>query len=296
MQRELDSLRRFVIESAGVRGVIVRLDSVWQQIQSRTAYPPVVANLLGELSVASALFAGDIKFAGSVSVQLRAPGNFEIGFAECTNEGSLRGLMRWKEPVPERLNISDLGQGAILAITIERDSGHRYQGLVPLECDQLSQVFEQYFAQSEQLPTAIRIAVTPNCAAGMLIQHVASEGGIKSDPQKNSFEDLSILFSTVRTDELLEIDSVTLLRRLFAEEDIRVMSSQDLQFRCRCSRTKVEAVFRQIGREEAFSALQENGYAEVICEFCDQKYQFDSVDLELLFTQDPSLIVNPREH
>lgn len=308
MSHEPDSLRRFLIESASVRGVIVRLDQVWAEIQSRAEYPPAVAHVLGELMVASVLFAGDIKFAGTVSVQLRSSSNLELGFAECSNEGHVRGLMRWKEPIPAHYRVADFGEGAILAITIERENGQRYQGMVPLEGETLGDAFEQYFAQSEQLPTAIRMAVTPDCTAGMLIQQIALEGGVVHDDKdseasettrqsekQHAFEELAILFRTLSAEELLNLESVTILQRLFAEHDIRVMNSQTMRFRCRCSREKVASVLKQIGHDEAFAAVQTDGAAEITCEFCNQRYRFDRIDLGVLFSESTVVDANLRQ-
>ena len=131
-----EGIRRFLFEGAGVRGVIVRLEHSWRQILGRDDYPDNIAQVLGEVTAATALFAGDIQLAGHVSVQLKASPLLPLVFAECTAEGRMRGLARWGEDAASRSLRPDELSGAVLAITIERqESGTRYQGLVPLEGD-----------------------------------------------------------------------------------------------------------------------------------------------------------------
>src|SRR5690606_24226107 len=155
-----DHLTRFLLPRAGVRGVHVHLGDTWRRISSSDDYPPVVRGLLGEAAVASALFTGHVKVDGRLSVQLRGEGALRTLFAECSAGGTLRGIARMAEGAGDITGLGGLGEDAVLAITIEnpgigsRDA-NRYQGLVPLEASSLSAAFEDYFRQSEQLPTRI---------------------------------------------------------------------------------------------------------------------------------------------
>jgi len=90
-----DFLQRFLLERAGVRGVLVRLDHTWQDIRARGDYPPVPARFLGEALAASALLTGHIKFTGRLSVQVRSKGPLRLLFTECTDQGHVRGIVRW---------------------------------------------------------------------------------------------------------------------------------------------------------------------------------------------------------
>src|SRR5688500_17363105 len=99
-----DWMRRFHLESAGVRGVIARVDTAWQEIARHAPYPQAVADLLGECLAAAALFAGNVKMSGSISVQLKAGGPVSMVFAEWSSPGKLRGLARWEGAVPRTLS------------------------------------------------------------------------------------------------------------------------------------------------------------------------------------------------
>jgi len=282
-----EGIRRFLFEGAGVRGVIVRLEHSWRQIRGRDEYPEAVASFLGELTAATALFAGDIQLAGNVSVQLKATPLLPLVFAECTAEGQMRGLARWGEGAQaSSLRPAEL-PGAVLAITIERrETGVRYQGLVPVEGETLAQSFEAYFAQSEQLPTAIYLASDAAACAGVLIQQIPAEGGAARERDALTFEHAKILADTLQAEELLRLDATELLRRLYHEDDLRLFDANPVRFQCQCSRDRVAGMLRTIGREESFAVLTEQGQVAVTCEFCNEHYRFDGVDLEQVFASE----------
>lgn len=286
-----DWMRRFHLEQAGVRGVIARVDRAWREVRSHADYPPALAALLGECLAASALFAGNIKLAGSTSVQLRGSGAVRMVFAECTSQGELRGIARWQGEVPGTLEPGRFGGEPVLAITIDPvRGGQRYQGMVPLVGSRVHEAFEAYFAQSEQLPTAIRLAATDSHCTGMLVQQIAASGGTASAPADPlEYERVETLFRTLTDAELLALPAETLLRRLFAEDDVRLHGATALRFGCSCSRERVIGALLGIGREEAREALDASGHVEVTCEFCNRHYRVDAVELEQLFTGSRSM-------
>ncbi|WP_188726169.1 Hsp33 family molecular chaperone HslO [Luteimonas terricola] len=278
-----DHLSRFLLPHAGVRGVHVHLGETWRRIASSDDYPPVVRGLLGEAAVASALFTGHVKVDGRLSVQLRGEGALRTLFAECTAAGTLRGLARMAEDAGDIGGLEDLGNDALLAITIEnpgigsRDAA-RYQGLVPLDAPVLAEAFEGYFTRSEQLPTRILLAAGTDHATGLMLQKLPADGG-----DDDGWNRASALFSTLDTTELLATPGPTLLHRLFHEEAPELVGGRPLAFACSCSRGRVEAMLAALGREEAEAALME-GTATVRCEFCGQGYLFDAEAIHNLFT------------
>lgn len=283
-----DWLRPFHVEDTGVRGVIVRLGPAWRTIAARDAAPPALLGWLGQCQAAAALFAGDIKLRGGVSVQMRAPSSVGTLFAECTDAGTVRAIARSPRDARPPPSLADIGADAVLAITIERTGGLRYQGLVPLQGDRLEHAFEGYFERSEQLPTAIRLAATDTVSAGMLLQQVPGEGGIGTRTASADFERLAILFRTLTDEELLSLAPETILRRLFSEDDVRIQPERRLAFGCSCSRERVTAVLRALGEAEVRAALDSHGRTDVRCEFCGQAYAFASADVDALFAAGPT--------
>ena len=278
-----DWLRPFHVERTGVRGVIARLGPAWRTIAGHAGDAPGVLQWLGQCQTAAALFAGDIKMRGTVSVQLRAPHTVGTLFGECTDAGTVRAIARAEPGAAPPARLEDLGRDAVLAITIERPGGPRYQGLVPLEGDRLEHAFEGYFERSEQLPTAIRLAATDTVCAGMLLQQIPGEGGHGLREPTADFERLGILFRTVTDEELLTLAPETVLRRLFAEDDVRIQPERRLSFGCSCSRERVERVLLTLGEPEVRAALDAGGRTTVRCEFCGREYAFERSDVDGMF-------------
>lgn len=291
MTQSHDTLLRFLLPAAGVRGVAVSLDAAWQAIASRAHYPAAVSELLGEASAAAALFTGHTKVEGRLSIQLRGTGPVRTLFAECTAHGGLRGIAHLSEAsAPFTGNLQQLGSDALLAITIENPAlGHgepmRYQGLVSLQASRLDAAFEDYFHQSEQLPTRILLACNATRAVGLMLQKLPGEEG-----DNDGFVRASALFDTLGSEELLALPSADIIHRLFHEESPELVASKPLRFACSCSRERVEGMLRSLGQNEADAAvIAGEGTASITCEFCGQGYHFDASAVDQLFsTPDPT--------
>ncbi|BDU20234.1 Hsp33 family molecular chaperone HslO [Dyella sp. GSA-30] len=280
-----DVLHRFLLERAGVRGVLVRLGSSWREVAGRADYPEAVATLLGQSLAASAMLTGNIKFEGALSIELKSSGALRLLFAECTDQGRLRGLARWNDPLPEPLVVSDL-PGAVMAITIgHAERGQRYQGLVDLNHPNLGEALENYFNQSEQLPAKILLAAHGEHAVGLMLQRLPGEGGHSAADDEDGWNRIEHLTATLGADELLNTSPEQLLYRLYHEESVRLFEPRPLVFGCSCTRDRVESMLRSLGREEVEAALEaRDGEIEVICEFCAQRYTFDRIDAEHLLS------------
>ncbi len=277
-----DFLSRFLLQRSGLRGVLVQLSDAWKTVQSRSAYPDPLRDLLGEILAAAPLFTGHAKVEGRLSIQMRGQGALRTLFAECTAGGSLRGLARWQAPLPTPLDPSHFGSDAMLAITIEGEARpgqepQRYQGLVSLQTTLLSSAFEDYFTQSEQLPTRILLAADGDRACGIMLQHLP---GASDDPE--AWQRAHALLDTLTREELLTLPAETLLYRLFHEEQVALVAQKPLHFGCSCSRQRVGTMLLGLGRAECDAALAEDRI-EVICEFCGHHYHFDKLDVEQLF-------------
>ncbi|MGH8084084.1 MAG: Hsp33 family molecular chaperone HslO [Lysobacter sp.] len=278
-----DQLNRFLIEGAGVRGVLVHLHDTWQQIRERAVdaveQAPAAVELLGEAAVAAALFTGHAKVDGRLSVQLRGAGALRTLFVECTAAGTLRGVVQLDEGAgPVSRDLRELGDDAVLAITIENPARGdrepmRYQGLVSLQADSLSGAFEDYFRQSEQLPTRLLLAANGERAAGLMLQKLPGDEG-----DDDGWLRAGALFDTLDPDELLELPTPTLLTRLFHEDGVRLVGGKPLRFACSCSRERVESMLASLGEPEALAAVAD-GEADIRCEFCGQHYRFDEAQV-----------------
>ena len=276
-----DLLQKFIIEKAGVRGMLVQIDEAWTQAQSSADYPASVASLLGRSLVAAALMTGTIKFRGRLSIQLRSDSALRLLFVECSDQGALRGLARWDEgnEVP-----ATLPDAALLAITIEHaDSDKRQQGLIAPEGGDLEAAFERYFEQSEQLPTRIILVEYHGRCAGMLLQPLAVDASAGQRRDEDGWNRVGHLLATLSASELVSLPPNEILLRLFHEEDVRVFDPKPLAFQCSCSRTRVADMLRSLGQAEVDATLAAEGSIGVTCEFCNRDYRFDAIDAAELF-------------
>ena len=280
----LDTLTRFLLPAAGVRGVAVQLDETWQTVAGRADYPSATRELLGEASVAAALFTGHTKVDGRLSIQLRSQGSLRSLFAECTAAGTIRGIAQLSGDQDAPRDLRDLGDDALLAITIENPGldprePQRYQSLVGLQASRLAEAFEDYFRQSEQLPTRLLLSADGHRACGLMLQKLPGDEG-----DDDGWNRAGALFDTLGETELLATPVPDLLHRLFHEESPQILTQRPLRFGCSCSRERVESMLQSLGEEEATAALAE-GVAEVRCEFCGQEYRFSPLQIAELFSQ-----------
>lgn len=284
-----DTLTRFLLDAAGVRGVHVQLDAAWQQIRERAAgshetAPVAAIELLGEAAVAAALFTAHAKLDGRLSIHLRGDGPLRTLFAECTAAGTLRGIAQVEEGAEVSRDLRALGAEAVLAITIENHATEsheamRYQSMVALTAHSLAGAFEDYFRQSEQLPTRLLLANGPDRAIGLMLQKLPGDGG---DP--DGWDRVNALFETLSEAELLDAPVAELLHRLFHQESVQLLGQQPLRFGCSCSRERVASMLQSLGEDEAQAAASE-GVAEIRCEFCGQQYHFDADQIAELFAR-----------
>jgi len=280
-----DVLHRFLLERAGVRGVLVRLGAAWREVAGRADYSPALRALLGESLAASALLTGNIKLEGSLSIELKSSGPLRLLFTECSDQGHLRGLARAEGVLPAPLQLEALPD-AVMAITIgHAERGQRYQGLVDLRHAELAGALEGYFTQSEQLPARILLAADGEHAVGLMLQRLPGEGGRDGVHDEDAWPRIGHLIDTLGKQEMLATAPEDLLYRLFHEESVRLFDPRPLAFGCSCTRERVESMLRSLGRAEVEAALEaREGEIEVTCEFCAQRYTFDRIDAEHLLS------------
>ena len=276
--RDKDCLFRFVFEHTRVRGELVHLDATWQAVLERHQYPEAVRNLLGQMLAAAALLSATIKIDGSLHLQLQGDGPVSILLAQAGADRVLRGLAHWREgKVPD--DFRSLVGNARITLTIDPgEGGEQYQGIVAVDDDSLPAALESYFRQSEQLATRLWLTVNGTRASGMLLQQLPGDCE-DADAWNREVQ----LAETITDEELLALPVRDLLYRLYHEEDVRLFEAEPVSFRCSCSKERIETVLRGLGYQEVQGILEEQGSVKVNCEFCNQQFTFDAVDVEKLF-------------
>lgn len=291
---ESDRLRRFLFEDAPLRGHWVRLSRSWIEAREHQPLPPPARALLGEALAATTLLSASLKFTGTLTLQLGASrGPLSMLVAQVTDTRQLRGVAHVSDPVAaEAADFAGLIEGGRMVVTVEQGANApNWQGVVPLEGASLAACLEDYFAVSEQLPTAIVLAADESCAAGLLLQKLpsaAEQGEVAGADTQALWEEAVALMATLGADELLGLEVEQLLKNLFGAHDVRLFEGEAVRFACRCDRERVAAMLRGLGREEVDSILAEQGAVTVTCEFCKKPYRFDAVDAAGLFLPAPT--------
>jgi len=291
---QADTLRRFVFERYPFRGQLVHLGAAWSAMMEHHDYPPQVRDTLGEAVAAAALLSSTLKYDGLLSLQLRGEGAMHLMLVECTDGLAMRAVARFRD-VPDTRDLRVLSGNGTLTVTVESgNAANRYQGIVPLAGASMSDCLRAYFEQSEQLPTRLWLRADGDSASGLLLQRLpvtsrpagvteSGAGGVAEHEIEDAWRRVQLVADTVTPAELADLDDRDLLRRLFAEDDVRMFQSAPAFFRCRCSRERVGNMLRALGRDEVDSVLEEFGLVEVRCEFCSRAYRFDAIDVSALF-------------
>jgi molecular chaperone Hsp33 len=298
-----------------VVGRVVRLGPVVHSILSRHAYPEPVSHALGEALALTAMLGSALKDEAKLILQTKTDGPLDFLVAHFEQPGPMRGQMRGYA----NFDKADLGlagtkgrgdQGAMLgqghlAMTIDPGGGgDRYQGIVGIDSAPLLAAAHEYFRQSEQIPTFIRLAVARHYgppegsagggprswhwrAGGLMIQQLPREGGVRP-PREDDTDELvddddenwnraRHLAATVEDHELIDpmLAPERLLYRLFHEEGVRVVPATGLAEVCRCSRGRIEMYLQRFGPQELADLREPDGSLAVTCEFCSRQYRFE---------------------
>lgn len=317
-----DMVLPFQVERTGVRGRLVRLGTVVDTILTRHAYPDPVARILGEALTLTAALSAVLKENGSLTLQTSTDGPLGMIVVTYHSDGGLRGFAQLDRQRFREMSEADsssfrklIGEGH-LAMTIDPGGGaHRYQGIVAIEGDSLTDSAHAYFQQSEQIATEIRIAVAPLYvrgangggvrswrAGGIMIQHLAVAGGrldeeervareeaskekaptltVAGEPVEEAWERAAVLMSTARDDELLDpdYDPEHFLYSLYHEDGVRVFERLPMGVDCRCSRERIRHVLSRFDAED-YADMLEEGLLKVRCEFCNRTFEFEPEDI-----------------
>lgn len=286
---DTDICQRFLIEDSTVRGEIVLIESSLQNIFAKHPYPIEIQGLLGEMLAAVVLLASTVKIEGSLIIQARGGNPINLMMVECDQQKRIRALARWNGAI-QGLPFRELLSGSHLVITLDPKHGDRYQGVVPLQGDSLAESLEYYFKQSEQLSTRLWLTQGDGRAAGLILQQLPFNSDVQLSREQNEedWQRLTLLADTLTAEEQLHLNSETVLQRLFFEENVRLFPRQDVHFQCSCSQARFGSALANLGREELEDIVREQGSINTTCEFCNQIYTFDQVDVEVLLSPSAS--------
>jgi molecular chaperone Hsp33 len=294
-----DFVLPFDLPALKVRGRLVRLSDVSARALTAHALPEPAARVAAETLTLSALLGSALKLDGRLTVQTKSEGPLDLAAAdyygaeeakesEQSRVAGLRGYARFDEERASALgkapDFAALAGKGSMAITIEpRLGGKTYQGITELSGEGIAASAQTYFAQSEQLPTAIRIAAAPVFepgkptawrAGGIMLQRTAQENRgqaeIVNDAENDDWERLKLFLASVSDFELVDtaLPAEDLLWRLFHEDEARVLPFEPLAFRCDCSAGRIEKVLSGYPADQRAGLADPDGVIRARCEFC----------------------------
>ncbi len=305
-------VKTFDLEKPNFRGRIVKLGSVLNDILQAHNYEEPVSELLGETITTTLLLSSMLKYEGIFSLQAQGSGPIKMLVSDMTSERIIRGCCSYNAEALEKLSqerrqanqkndedqpveIKDyIGEGHI-AFTVDQQGGKdRYQGIVEIKGNNLTESVQHYFTQSEQIKSGIKMSVGKIegkwRAGAIMVQDVPDMDYIK-DSMGNTDEDdwrrTMMLLQTCTDEEFLNpaLPADDLLFRLFHEEGIKVYDAKDVRKGCRCSEDKVINIIKSMDRENAEGML-EDGKVSFTCEFCSTNYDFDEAAVMRIINAD----------
>ncbi|MGV8992242.1 MAG: Hsp33 family molecular chaperone HslO [Thiobacillus sp.] len=273
-------VRSFLFEQLDIRGAWVQLGSAWREMTAGRDYAEPVLGLLGQLAAVTTLVSGNLKQTGRLTFQLRGNGEVSLLIMDCDEQLRLRGMARAAADVPAGNLPALLGEGSLTLTLDQAGMSQPYQSHVPLQGETVAAVFEHYLAQSEQAPTRLWLAANHETVAGLFLQ--ALPGATLRDA--DGWNRVQVLADTVRADELLELGSIKLIERLFAEEDVRVYDPRPVNYHCPYDPDKIYAMLQSVGQAECEAIIAEQGEIRVHDDICNHEYVLDAAAVAALFT------------
>ena len=278
--KESDTLQRFLFEHANIRGEIAHLDETYKNIIHQHLYPPVVKRLLGEALVSCLLLAGSIKFEGDISLQFHGDKRLPLLLVQCDHQLQIRAFAKYQDDGEKVDYSSAFLEGKMALIIQQNNSTQTYESVVPIRSTSMSDNLTHYFSQSEQVASQVWLSVNEDRAAGILLQLMPGQ----DTQQREAFWEYAVILGqTLSEDELLMLDNPTILHRLYHETELRLYTARSVSFQCRCNLKKMKQVLTVLGEEEVQQLLKEKGQVTICCDFCNESYNFDAIDVTLLF-------------
>jgi molecular chaperone Hsp33 len=280
-----DYVQRFLFEELDIRGRLVCLTGAWEKMLEGRSYPPQIAALLGQTTALATLLGANRKGAGRTTLQVRGNGPVPLLVADCGSDPTSADLkirgMAHHQPDASGTVRELIGEGRFALMLEDTKSGQIYQSVVPLEGETLSEIFEHYLTQSEQLLSFVRLFADGQALCGLLLEKLPKAD--ERDP--DGWNRMTQFAATLTLAETRDVQPYDLLTRLFPEELLRVYKLDPVEYHCPYDVEKVKDMLRSLGRAEVESILVEKGEVLIKNEMCNHEYRFDAGAVAEIFTE-----------
>lgn len=286
-----DQLVRAISKDGYVKAVAVSTRDLTERARQIHHTLPVGTAALGRTLAAASMMGNALKGEGaSLTLQIKGDGPLGRILAVSDNEGNVRGTV--DNPgvdIPLRadgkLDVgSAVGMDGTLTVIRDLNMKEPYVGSVGLLGGEIAEDLAAYFVESEQIPTA--------CGLGVLVdrdQSVLTAGGYLIQLLPGASEDIITMveggiYAAGPVTELLKEDSdpESLLRRVMSDFELEILEKSPIEYRCYCSRERMERALISLGPEQLKNLIDEQGSAELTCQFCDNVQSFSKEELEAM--------------
>ncbi len=278
-----DYVQRFLFEELDIRGRLVCLTLAWVKMLQGRDYPGQIADLLGQTTALGVLLGANRKGSGRTTLQVRGNGPVPLLVADCSSDVKTSGLtirgMAHYEPGASGSVRELIGEGRFALMLEDSATGQIYQSVVPLEGENLSEIFEHYLTQSEQSPSFVRLFADGEAACGLLLEKLPKADERDSD----GWNRMTRFAATLTLNEARDTQPYELLTRLFPEELLRVYKLDAVEYHCPYDVDKVKDMLKNLGRTEVESILAEKGEVLIKNEMCNHEYRFDAEAVAAMF-------------
>ncbi len=272
-----DHLQRFLFKDLPLRGAIVRLEQSWQTILKQREYPKNLSELLAEILCANLLISSTIKWQGRIIIQYQGEGPLSLLVAKSNHLREISATAKWDDPLPESPNLI-IPAGQLVVTILQDHQVQPYQSIIPINTKGITNSLQDYFKQSEQLPSYFWLAGTPSDCFGMVLQCMPDTANtFNFDDFISNASNHPINFST---------DNESLLKDCFNEHNIQLFDEEAVTFKCQCSHEKMEQAIKTLGKEDAYATFSTDKELVVSCDFCNTSFAFSKEDIDTLFKQE----------
>ncbi|MCD8144750.1 MAG: Hsp33 family molecular chaperone HslO [Oscillospiraceae bacterium] len=288
-----DEIVRIITQDGWVRASAITGKELVTRAREIHDLSPTATAALGRSLLAASMLGSDLKGErDTISLQFKGDGPIGAVCAVSDSRGNVRGYVGNPHVTTAYLAPGKLNVGAAVGrdgfLTVVKDLGLKepYVGSVPLVSGEIAEDVTVYLATSEQIPSAVALGVLVNQqgqveqAGGYMIQLLpGAPEEVISAVERGIQRILSV--TEALSDGLTALD---LLAQVLGDLGLNILETQPVAYRCNCTRDRVERALLSLGRAELQSILEEQGEAELNCQFCDAVYHFDRADLEQLIS------------
>ena len=279
-----NTVQRFLFNKLNIRGQVIQLHDAWQAMIKDRHYPPIIEKLLGELTAFSVIMATGMKHKGKITLQIQGTGPITLLIVEVTHDLKIRGMAKTNQTVQEEATLDELlGDGKILVTLENTQTNRHFQSYVERTGETIIQVCENFLTQSEQQPSKLWLAATHEALGGVFIQKMP----YSDERDKDGWNRIQSISSTLQNEELTELDSETLLHRLFHEEEVTLFDAQCVQYECPQDKSRVDQMLISLGEEEVRKILKEQGEIVIHNEICNFHIRYGEAEVNALFAEKP---------